>query len=451
MALVALAMVGMIAMAALSIDIGTLYQASAEAQKSADAAALAAAKVLSLSGMTGDPTNINGQWQQACNAATAAAQTVANQNPIGGSPPSTPTVNFFSTDGSGCTSSGPNSAFGVNPMVTVKVTQPNLSTFFAHIFGLFNSSWRTATVAATATAEVYNPSNSGTLAPGGDIVPVQPRSVKPWIVPNQDPLNVFGCQGGTGISGCKPFVNLADGSIRNPGINAFNAGVIGEQFNLIPDCNSSGACGVPAVPPPVASSTSSPVTLQYIPGQVVSPVAVPSCAADAYEQAVAGCEQASAYQCGVQLGAEVDFTQASVPSDTSTGTQCLIHQTGGTTVGQDILGPLTTYPFPIKAGSGDPLNVSGSFITNSNSIVTVPIYDSSVPTWPPTPTNANNVTIVGFLQVFVNQVDPVIVGSVAVTVLNVSGCGNGQTTTVSPQPVYGTSPVPVRLITPPPS
>src|SRR5713226_8226666 len=65
MALVALAMVGIIAMAALSIDVGTLYQASAEAQRSADASALAGARVLSLSGMTGDPTNSSGQWSAA--------------------------------------------------------------------------------------------------------------------------------------------------------------------------------------------------------------------------------------------------------------------------------------------------------------------------------------------------------------------------------------------------
>ena len=36
-ALVALAMVGIISMAALSIDVGTLYQAKAEAQRAADA------------------------------------------------------------------------------------------------------------------------------------------------------------------------------------------------------------------------------------------------------------------------------------------------------------------------------------------------------------------------------------------------------------------------------
>src|ERR1700747_674354 len=98
MALVALAMVGIIAMAALSIDVGTLYQASAEAQRSADAAALAAAKVLSFSGLTGDPKNTSGQWSFACAAAQETAQTVANQNNVGGKPPSSVNVTFLSSD-----------------------------------------------------------------------------------------------------------------------------------------------------------------------------------------------------------------------------------------------------------------------------------------------------------------------------------------------------------------
>ena len=57
MAFVAMTMVAIISMAALSIDIGTLYEAKAEAQRAADAAALTAARVISISGVTGDPTN----------------------------------------------------------------------------------------------------------------------------------------------------------------------------------------------------------------------------------------------------------------------------------------------------------------------------------------------------------------------------------------------------------
>ena len=232
MALVALAMVGIIAMAALSIDVGTLYQASAEAQRSADQAALAAAKVLSLSGMTGDPANLSGQWPAACAAANQTAQTVANQNTVSGKVPSSINVTFLSTDASNCTAPG---AFGVNPMVKVQVVQANLPTYFSRIWGRTGNS-----VSATATAEVFNPSSSASYSASLDLVPVQPRCVKPLIVPNLDPDNPVGCEdGGTT---CQPFVN-ADGSIFNPGIRTAGGSataVIGETFNLVPDCNSNG-------------------------------------------------------------------------------------------------------------------------------------------------------------------------------------------------------------------
>src|SRR5258708_20886532 len=93
--LVAAALVAIIAMAALSIDIVTLYLANAEAQRSADAAALAAARILSISGMTGDPTN-TGSWQLACETATQVAKSVgqlAQQNTVGGGA-GTVTVSF---------------------------------------------------------------------------------------------------------------------------------------------------------------------------------------------------------------------------------------------------------------------------------------------------------------------------------------------------------------------
>ncbi|HXP42408.1 MAG TPA: pilus assembly protein TadG-related protein, partial [Candidatus Acidoferrales bacterium] len=65
MAFVAITMVAIVSMAALAIDIGTLYEAKAEAQRAADAAALAAAQVISTSGITGDPTNADLSWTAA--------------------------------------------------------------------------------------------------------------------------------------------------------------------------------------------------------------------------------------------------------------------------------------------------------------------------------------------------------------------------------------------------
>ena len=52
--------------------------------------------------------------------------------------------------------------------------------------------------------------------------------------------------------------------------------------------------------------------------------------------------------------------------------------------------------------------------------------------------------VVGFPQVSINGVDNH--GNVDVTVLNVAGCSNGQGPNFVGNPVFGFSPVPVRLI-----
>jgi hypothetical protein len=83
----------------------------------------------------------------------------------------------------------------------------------------------------------------------------------------------------------------------------------------------------------------------------------------------------------------------------------------------------------------------GSVVTSSNSIVSLPIYDSSNPLI--VRGNTAPVTIVGFLQVFINQVRND--GSLSVTILNVAGCGGDTSNTA----ITGSSPVPIRLITPP--
>ncbi len=77
MILVAIAMVAIIAMAALSIDVVTLYLAREEAQRSADAAALTAARLVSISGLTGDPNNSANSWQAICGGAASPATKAA--------------------------------------------------------------------------------------------------------------------------------------------------------------------------------------------------------------------------------------------------------------------------------------------------------------------------------------------------------------------------------------
>jgi len=223
---VALAMVAIISIAALSIDVITLYLVREEAQRTADQAALAAARVLSLSGVTGDPANTQGglsaaPWQTACALATQVAQALVKQNTISRAVANSPTITFlYNGVATDCTAGG---AFAINPQVKVDVVQQGLPTFFSRIWNRSQSQ-----VSATATAEAFNPSNSLNAAPNG-LVTVNPRCVKPWVIPNRDPKN-----------GGAPFVGLSDGSIQNPGIQlapGTGAGaVIGEKFALLADC-----------------------------------------------------------------------------------------------------------------------------------------------------------------------------------------------------------------------
>ena len=461
MVLVAIAMVAIIAMAAMSIDLVTLYLAREESQRTADAAALAAARILSIAGptSTGDPGAT--YWPAICGStnswATQAAAAVAAQNSVNGRPS---TVTVMYSDGSApsadCSTLRP--AFGVNPMVTVQISPATIPSFFSRIWGSTSSS-----VSATATAEAFNPSGSDRtgVATNGVVTPVQPRCVKPWIVPNRDPRNGTYCSGNT----CTPFVNLADGRIRNPGVSTDGlgmSGIVGERFFLVADCvTGSSPCAITpntsADNPPVANSTVFGTglggRLDYLPGAVIGPAAaVPSCASSgtAYESAVAGCDQTTVYQCGLQVPLsgnpnQIDLSEnpGGAAGDTAMGLACLL--TNSTTLpldGQDQLRS-TSYPFVAFAGDANPLRISGP-IANSNSIMTLPIYDDTAGGGTINTTGTTNVTIIGFLQVFVNDVDPN--GNVQVTVMNVAGCGSNAFTNA---PVNSNSPIPIRLITPP--
>ncbi len=477
MVLVAMAMVAIIAIAALSIDVITLYLAREEAQRSADAAALAAARVISMSGITGtaDPDTDASSWTKICggiaSVASVTAQAVAQQNAVGGTI-GTVTVKYSVgtvTPVSDCSSLA--TGFAVNPLVTVQVSRASLPTFFSRMWGHTGS-----TVSATAIAEAFNPSDSADIS-GGSMIPVQPRCVKPWVVPNRDPWNPgknvggYYCDQSGGPGPCQPLVARTDGSIQNPGISlgGTNAtGVIGERFWLAPDCTYGGtSCTLRETPAQgnVSGANLEPVpNLDYLPGLVGTTVtAIPSCTSGAaYEQAIEGCDESTNYQCGVPVATTVDTIDLSenpaFSGDTSNGVKCLIHQgdvtdiTGAT--GQDYLNPYgqpSSYPFQILAGSSNPIAIlAGNPVSNSSSIVSLPIYDGNGTAGygnngTVNATGTTTVTFVGFLQVFINAVDPY--GNIDVTVLNVTGCGNG--TSPTGNPVTGSSPVPVRLVTPP--
>ena len=438
--LVAIAMVAIIAMAAISIDLVTLYLAKEEAQRTADAAALAAARVIAASGVTSSG-NPPGSWAAICGGstgwATQAALAAGFQNTVN-SQPSAVNVSYSDGSASNTDCSTLSAAFAVNPMVTVTVSPVSIPSFFSRIWGISANS-----VSATATAEAFNPSSSATSGVSNNtlVTPVQPQCVKPWIVPNLDPRDASSA------------IVRANGSIVNPGVSTSGdgaAGIVGEQFTLSADCTTGNpTCGpLPDNPPKAYTGSDQPSRkLDYVPGAVAgSAAAVPSCAraGTIYEKAVAGCDQSTVYQCGLQGSSNtVDLNEnpMGTSGDTARGVACAL--TNSTTVpldGQDTL-ISAQYPFVALAGRLNPLGVPrNNPLVNSNSMMTLPIYDQTVGS---ITTTSNPITIVGFLQVFVNDLDAN--GNPMVTVLNVAGCGSSAST----NPRLNTnSPVPIRLITP---
>ena len=447
--LVAIFMLGVVgAMAALAIDVVSLYTARSEAQLAADGAALAGARVLATSGMTSDPNAVgDGLESNAVSLATAVATQVAASNPVGGrdlnAGASTCTAEICVTINTSLTN------FLSNPQVQVTVQRNDLPTFFARIWGT-----TTVAVKATATAEAYNPSLlSGTGATTEP--PVSAICVKPWLLPNLDPSS-------TPAPGAIPIFN-ADGSIKTTTLLGWET--ISQTSGTAPAgktylwnaCTPTG--GVCTAPFPGA------LAWNFLPGDPSSfptPAAASvTCSPTAafytgtnYELSIAGCVQ-TPISCNQTVN--VDQTDLITNQETAAAVNCLTHATGSKADAVDE----TTYtsasspynaPFEFLAGDEDPLVVAGAITGGkdmpvSDSLVTVPVYDSSV-------ASAGSVKIMGFVQLFLNpEGHSVHMGffggqqyRVHTMVTNVIGCG----TSAAGSTVYGNGPsaVPVRLITP---
>src|SRR5216117_2010481 len=199
--LVALTIVTLLAMAALAIDVVTLYVAKGEVQRAADAAALVAAKGFVDSGVTSDPANTSLQTL-AENMATAGINAILPQNKVAGAAPvlaNAPSFDFTTHPG--------------NPQVTVTLQRTGLPIFFARI-------WRraAATVTASAKAEAYNPANSQTTT--GNFVPIILKNIKPLLIANQD------------NSGNELVVDTATGAVAT--------GKTNQPLTLTPKCQPGG-------------------------------------------------------------------------------------------------------------------------------------------------------------------------------------------------------------------
>ena len=135
--IVAAAMVVLLGVSAIAIDMANLYLARAQAQRAADAGALAGAKAFVTTGCTTGGCTSGGLQET---LGRQQAEAAGGQNYIAGQP--------ASIQDSDVTFSYPNAQ---EPQITV-VARRTVSTFFAKIFGIMS-----ANVSATATAEAYNP------------------------------------------------------------------------------------------------------------------------------------------------------------------------------------------------------------------------------------------------------------------------------------------------------
>ena len=432
MLLVAFTLIALIAMAALAIDVASLYVARDEAQRAANAAALAGAKMFVTSGFTtvaaASSTDImpsdvcvsSGPGSPA--AANRQAEAAAAQNLIAGQPATVQSINCDFT---------PN-----NPKITVTVQRTGLPTFFAKIWG------RSAnTVGASAIAEAYNPS--------GASVPITITGVKPWLVPNCDPDTPGSC-----------IANYFVDTTRNNNVNS-GVSLIGRPISLRRVSTSSfGTPGggkfymldVPMDPANTVCPSPSAVSCNY------------GSDSHDYMDNIA-CTSAYQFKCGDTIGPSgpgpgqhvTAFMATGYSANTKLATRCLIHASyDAPHQGQDEIFPST--PVTIQGGGKNPdVSLQGALnISRSDSIVTVPLYAGGTLGTGPTKTCSGlggtcgtSTTIIGFLQLGITQTVPAIgFGSSTydfnAVILNVVGCPSGATATSSSP--GNTSPVPVRLV-----
>ncbi len=401
------------AMAALSVDVVSLYTARSEAQMAADSAALAAARVLANSGATSDPTGVVlTSVESAGGPAAVVATQVAEQNQVGGTKLTAANITAIAFG-------GPNT----NPTVTVSVQVTNLPTFFARIWGVTQ-----LTARASATAEAYNPSGATALGTANP-KPVAPICVKPWLLPNMDP------KGGTTI------FDPTTGAITDPNLLGWTSTSAATRLSVA--CTGGNCSG----------TLPNPAAWKYYPGDPATTFlpptqALPTCApalTTSYEQSIAGCIQTS-IACNANPATNpVNIDTSDYPtrnSETRDAVNCLTHSNAnqGDSVDPAYLAP----PFEFLAGNDNPIpGLAGSDVMVSDSLVTVPVFNSNVTTPPTSP-----VTIVGFVQLFLNPdgLSTHFNGHVNTTVINMVGCGIGWTS----QTILGNgaSPVTVRLISP---
>jgi hypothetical protein len=415
--IVAVSLLSILAIAALAVDVVSLFVARNEVQRAADAAALAGAKMFVLSGFTsGQLGSMNSSTVQGlvCEnsggvsraAANQQATYTAQQNLVGGQIPSVTNVS--------CNFSTPE-----NPQITVTVQKTNLPVYFAKI-------WRFAgaSASASATAEAFNPSGSTGPAIGVS-------STKPWLLPNCNPEG----------SGCTPgfFFSGPNNSISNPA--NFIATPSPLSLNQLPNTSGTASGGYYVIAQP--ASNVCPVVTSPPPGSCTNVESSP------YQKAIA-CAGISLLHCGDTVAVQKASGSMTFQQETQQGIQCLIHAApvglaaNACHIGGDqdcFESPVPGQPVVIDGGlsNTNPALRGVSNISRSDSVVILPVYDGvNVPC-----ANGQSCdeTVIGFLQFGIVSFDGG--GKLTGYFLNASGCGANGTTGIFGG---GLNSIPVRLI-----
>jgi len=256
--------------------------------------------------------------------------------------------------------------------------------------------------------------------------------VKPWLLPNIDPSNPP-----------NPIFVTATGAIA-PTATA----LLGWTYNTpTPNKPMSLACpGGDCTGPP-----GPPKAWNYYPGDDATtfphptrslPACTPALTSN-YQESIAGCIQTPISCNGpanIDLGS--DGTRN---AETADAVNCLTHATANPLDADQVdLTATPSPPFQFLSGAKNPIpGAAGKDVMVSSSLVTVPVFDTASFAPP-----SNTVTIIGFVQLFLNPdgTPTPATGNVNATVINMAGCGTGPTG----QPILGNgaSPVAVRLISP---
>lgn len=462
--IMAVAMIFILGMAGLAIDLASLYVGRSEAQRAADAAALAGAQALVTDNCL--PGTSGATLTSTCEAdARLNAEAVGNKNLIAGINPNITDADI----------TFPNETT-TDPQVRV-VAGAVMPTFFVRIFG---KAFDSAAVSAVATAEAYNPS--------GSTATIGSSCVKPWLFPNCDQFNpttttesLTDCVQSSGAVG--PFVEPdASGGFEVARPENYPTGALYEPFTIKPGFVSGAAAP-------------GQFYAAYLPNNTSIPQICPACGKDTlnggvgsgalYETNIECCNTSELY-CGQPLYVDntaqtsVNSTPGDKVGPTGQAVDCLINQNGnncdqdyinssdleaengGTpeaisdpcsdpskNQGAASLPEIKTFPPLIMPGAGNLQFPSGKTAiswADSSSVIVAPIYNGLIGP------GQNTVYIAGFVQLFIRDYDQAQQGTVYAYVLSISGCGSGGLTTPGTggnngtvTSSYGTA-VPVRLI-----